>query len=256
MYETLKLSKEGPVATLELQRGDAGNGFDETLHREFSEALVELKTAADIRVVLLSAAGPMFSAGGDLEYIERLSADAELRERTHCEGLAAFSALLEMPVPIVAAVHGHAVGFGATIVSACDVSVAWRKAKLGDPHVLVGLVAGDGGVLSWSAAVGYNRARRLLLTGDTITADLAHDFGLITDLVDRPEDALPQARAIAERIASLSPVAVRGTKRAFIALAKAQNGDALEVSLREEVASLTSAELQAVLSVLKNNKRT
>jgi len=246
---------EGPIASLELGRGEVGNGFDETLHREFSEALVALRMAAHVRVVLLSAAGPMFSAGGDIEYIERLSVDHELRERTQREGLSAFTSLLEMPVPIVAAIQGHAVGFGATIATACDVSVAWRGAKLGDPHVLVGLVAGDGGVLSWTAAAGYNRARRMLLTGESITAEAAYDFGLITDLVDSPEAALPQARRIAERIAALSPVAVRGTKRAFIAAAKARNGSALEVSLLEEIASLTSPELQAVLSAIKGKRQ-
>lgn len=254
-YESLRLTTtDGPVATLELCRGDANNAFDETLHREFSEALRELTQARDIRVVLLSGQGRMFSAGGGLDYIERLRADPVLRRRTQQEGHDAFTALVEMPVPIVAAIQGHAIGFGATIVTACDVTVAYRQAKLGDPHVQIGLVAGDGGVLSWTAAAGLNRARRMLLTGDTVTAEQAYGFGLITDLVDAPEAALPEARKIAERIAALPPIAVQGTKRAFNALAKATNGNVLDLSLMAEVACLSTEDIAEALRASRERR--
>ena len=125
--------------------------------------------------------------------------------------------------------------------------VAWQDAKLADPHVRGGLVAGDGGVLSWSAAAGVNRAKRMLLTGDSITAREAHQFGLVTDLVATPEEAYPTALALAQRIAALPPLAVQGTKRAFNALAKQRNNAALEVSLLAEIASITSDDLEEAL---------
>jgi enoyl-CoA hydratase len=159
-----------------------------------------------------------------------------------------------MPVPVVVAVQGHAIGLGATIVSACDVSVAWRHARISDPHVHVGLVAGDGGVLGWSAAVGYNRARRMLLTGDAITAEQAYDFGLITDLVDTPEAALGEARRIAEQIARLPPVAVQGTKKVFNALARLNLANVLDISLMAEMASVTSEDLQEALRAVQEKR--
>jgi enoyl-CoA hydratase len=250
----LQLSADGPIATLELQRAEAKNAFDEGLHRELAAALEHLRQMSSIRVVLLHAAGSVFSAGGAFEYIEQLRSDPELRRRTCTEGYGIFSSLVLMPVPVVVAVQGHAVGLGATIVSACDVSVAWRHAKISDPHVHVGLVAGDGGVLGWSAAVGYNRARRMLLTGDAITAEQAHHFGLITDLVDTPEAALSEARRIAEQIARLPPVAVQGTKKVFNALARLNLANVLDISLMAEMASLMSEDLQEALRAAQERR--
>jgi enoyl-CoA hydratase len=254
MFNSLALSADGPIATLEFRRADDKNAFDESLHAEFAKAVVQLRQSPGIRVVLLHAAGRVFSAGGGLDYIERLRADPELRRRTHQEAHDIFSSLVEMPVPIVVAVQGHAVGFGATIVSACDVSVAWRQAKIGDPHIQIGLVAGDGGVLGWSAAVGYNRARRMLLTGDSVTAEQAYGFGLITDLVDTPEAALPEARRIAEQIAALPPVAVQGTKKTFNALARLSMGNVLDVSLMAEMHSLMSEDIEEALRAAKERR--
>ena len=254
MFTSLALSTDGPIATLELRRPDAWNAFDENLHREFAAAMLQLRHNTDIRCVLLHAQGPVFSAGGGFDYIEKLNADAELRRRTHKEAFDIFTYLTEMPVPIVVAVQGHAVGFGATIVSACDVSVAWKGAKISDPHVLIGLVAGDGGVISWTASVGYNRARRMLLTGDALTAEQAYNFGLITDLVDTPEAALPEARRIAERIASLPPVAIQGTKKTFNALARLSMGNVLDVSLLTEIASAASEDIKEALQAVKEKR--
>jgi enoyl-CoA hydratase len=157
-------------------------------------------------------------------------------------------------VPIIAAVHGHALGFGATIVTSCDVIVAWKDAKLGDPHVKAGLVAGDGGVLSWSAAAGVTRAKRMLLTGDSITAQGAYCFGLVTDLVDTPEEGYPTALAIAQHIAALPPLAVQGTKRVFNALGKHRNSVALDLSVMAENISIASEDLREALAALTEKR--
>jgi len=254
VFEGLILSLDGPIAKLQLNYADKGNAFDELLHSEFAKVLKALRENGDIRVILLHAAGRLFSAGGDLGYIQRLHDDPDLRRRTHREGYDIFTALTEMHVPIVVAVQGHAVGFGATIATACDVVVAWKGAKLGDPHVQVGLVAGDGGVLSWSAAAGYNRARRLLLTGDTLSAVQAYEFGLVTDLVDEPSDALKEATRIAEQIAALPPIAVQGTKQAFNALARVRNGNVLDLSLTAEIASVASEDINEALNAIQEKR--
>lgn len=257
-YSGLRLTVADHVAELQLCREASGNAFDESLHGEFAGALTQLRNeidgGADIRAVLIHAAGRMFSVGGDFDYIRRLGEDAALREKTSSEGEAIFAALTELPAPVVVALQGHAVGFGATVASLCDVVVAWKGAKLGDPHVQVGLVAGDGGVLGWTAAVGMQRARRLLLTGDTITAEEAHRYGLVTDLVDLPESTLPEARRIAQRIAALPPIAVQGTRRIFNALGRRHNGRLLDLSIAAELESAQSEDLREALAALREKR--
>jgi enoyl-CoA hydratase len=247
MYNKLKLTTGGPIAQVELCAPETLNAFDEQLHREFASALHELRRQPDVRVILMHAQGKAFSAGGDFDYIRRLHSDAVLRRRTQREGHDIFTLLHDMPVPLVVAMQGHAVGLGATIVTSCDVSVAFRQAKLGDPHVQIGLVAGDGGFISWSASAGLARAKRMLLTGKSITAEDAYRFGLITDLVDSPEATFPAALALAERIASLPPIAVQGTKLAFNNLARQMIAASLNVAVLAEMDSARSDDLLEAL---------
>lgn len=254
MQDGLSLRIDDVIAELQLQREAQHNAFDEALHRAFCLALRELRQRTDLRVIVLHAAGSRFSAGGGFGYIEQLRDDPVLRERTHHEAHEIFSSLLDMPMPVVVAMQGDAIGFGATIVTACDVSVAWRGARLGDPHVRIGLAAGDGGVLSWTAAAGFNRARRMLLTGDTMSAEQAYAAGLLTDLVDTADAALPEARRIAQQIAGLPPLAVQGTKRAFNALARQQNGEVLDASLRAEMDCFSSEDLSEALQALREKR--
>ncbi|HUQ14251.1 MAG TPA: enoyl-CoA hydratase/isomerase family protein [Novosphingobium sp.] len=240
----LKLSDEGAVAHLRLMRGALHNRFDEALHTLLADALAPLAGRDDLAALVISAEGRSFSAGGDFELMLRLNGSAELRERMRAEGLAIVERLLAIPYPVIAAVQGAAVGLGATLVAACDVQFAWREARIADPHVVLGLVAGDGGVLAWAQSVGLTRAKRHLLTGDPLTAEQAHAIGLISDLVERPEDALPAAMALARRFAAMPRAGVRGTKRAFAKLSRELYGPAFEQSLDDEVASMADDELR------------
>lgn len=254
-FETLALALDDTVATLELRRPDRGNAFDDAMHREFAHALTLLRAAPNIRVILLTAAGSVFSSGGDFDYIRQLRADAGLRAAAFREGSTIFDLMTTMHVPIVVAVQGHAIGLGATIATLCDVVVAWRDAKIADPHVRIGLVAGDGGVIGWTSAIGYNRARRYLLTGDSLTGAQAYEFGLVTDLADTPQEALEQARAIAARIAELPPMAVQGTRKAFAALARVRNGDAQAIAFEAEQVALMSSDLEEAMTAASQRRQ-
>jgi enoyl-CoA hydratase len=249
-FETLSLVFEGTIACLSLNRPDKGNAFDADMHREFPEALAIIAGNHDTRVVLLMGEGRSFSAGGDFSYIRQLRRDVDLRERSFNEGMEIFERLAAMRVPIVTAVHGHAVGIGATIVALSDISVAWKDAKIADPHVQVGLVAGDGGVIGWSSAIGFNRAKRYLLTGEALTGAQAYALGLVTDIADTQEEARAHARTLAERIASLSPKAVQGTKRAFNALAAVRNGEAQRLAFQIEHETLMGADLEEAMNAM------
>lgn len=239
------------VAEVTLARPDLLNRFDAELHRAFTDALDGLARRDDVRAVVLASTGRAFSAGGDFEMMRQAHEDAALRRETVDQGKRLFSAMLDLPQPLVAAVQGPAIGLGATVALACDAVVAARGATLADPHVNVGLVAGDGGCLVWPQAAGMLRAKRHLLTGDPLDAETAHRFGLVTDLVDEPEDAVPAARALAERIAHLPPLAVQGTKRVLQAQLRKQSAEALDLGFALEELTMASDDHVAAVDAFR-----
>ncbi|MFF2059906.1 enoyl-CoA hydratase/isomerase family protein [Rhodococcus qingshengii] len=233
--ETLRISREGAVATVTLTRPNEMNRFDVPQEAEFIEVLRYLRQAEEgIRVVILAAQGRAFSAGGDVGTVRKMAADFGARAKAVSQGLELMNELLSFPLPIVTAIQGAAMGLGANVAFATDIVVAWRQAKLADPHVKIGLVAGDGGAVLWPISAGILRAKRHLLTGDPITAEEGYAFGLVTDLVDTPEDVLPRAQELAEKIAALPPLAVQGTKAALNRLLGQRAGEVLELSLQLE----------------------
>ena len=219
------------------------------------EILLSIRGNHDIRVVLLAATGKAFSAGGDLSEIQALHDDADKRNRMLDIGIRLIEALIDLPVPVVVALHGHAIGLGASIALGCDIIVASRNAKLADTHVKVGLVAGDGGCLIWPMSMGLNRAKRYLLTGKMLSAEQAYEFGLVTDLVDSPEEVLPLATGIAEEIAVLSPLAVQGTKKALNQLTKARANEVFPIGMAYERVSIGSDDVLEALAVFREKRK-
>jgi enoyl-CoA hydratase len=136
----------------------------------------------------------------------------------------------------------------------CDVVVAARRAKLADTHVQLGLVAGDGGCLVWPQAVGMLRARRHLLTGDALDAATAFQLGIVTDLVDEPDDVMPYARGIAERIAALPPLAVQGTKRALNRVSTLRADEVVDLAFELEETTLVSNDLLEGIAAFREGR--
>jgi enoyl-CoA hydratase len=231
------------VAEITLCRPGLFNRFDDQLHVELTEVLGRIRRDHQIRSVVLASTGKTFSAGGDFDLMRAAQADVTTRLRIIDDGRRLLDALISLPQPLVVALHGAAIGLGATVVLTADAIVAARSATLSDPHVALGLVAGDGGCLVWPQAVGMLRARRHLLTGDPVDAETAHAIGLVTDLVDSPDDVLPAARALADRIAALPPLAVQGTKRALNRVTQLRAGEVVDLSLAHEETTLASQDL-------------
>lgn len=254
VWTALRLSAAGGVAEIALTRPELFDRFDEDLHVEFTEALRLIAGRADVRSVVLSSGGKVFSAGGDFAMIRAANADVRVRMRTVEQGRHLLDAVLALPQPLVVALHGAAIGLGATIVLASDAVVASRSATLADTHVAVGLVAGDGGCLVWPQAAGMLRARRHLLTGDPLDAEAAHAMGLVTDLVDAPQDCLPAARALATRIAALPPLAVQGTKRALNQVSAQRAREVVDLSFAHEETTLASADVLEALSAFEERR--
>jgi enoyl-CoA hydratase len=251
MSATLSITVDGSVAEITLTRPEVLNRFDAELHRDFVDALLEVRGHEDVRAAVLASTGKVFSAGGDFEFMLEMRADTAKRIRSLDEGRLLLNTLIDIPFPIVTALQGDAIGLGATVVLATDAVVAARTAGLSDPHVNIGLVAGDGGCVLWPAATGILRAKRYLLTGDRLPAEDAFALGLVTDLVDTADETLPTARALAARMAALPPLAVQGTKRALNRLLQQRAGEVLDLSITLEAQSMASDDLAEAISAFK-----
>lgn len=251
-FETLQLTVEKGVAEIRLARPDLLNRFDMAAHIEFVAALEQVANdIPGVRALILSAEGRAFSAGGDFEEMLQAHASRAVRNDMAKYAKLVFHGVAELPIPVISAIQGAAIGLGATIATLCDIVVAWKGAKIADTHVNVGLAAGDGGIISWSQSIGVNRAKRFLLTGDFITGAQAYDWGLVTELVDTPEAALPCARRLAERIAAMPPLGVSGTKRAFARITSMLAGQVLNQGLEFEMEAMASPDLAETVKRLQ-----
>jgi len=243
------------IAEITLNRPEKLNAIDDEMHEALLTAFLDVRRKTDIRVVLFRANGKAFSAGGDLDEVKQLQADAKKRSGMCDIGVRLIEALIDVPVPIVVALHGDAIGLGASVVLGCDIIVASKNARLADTHVKVGLVAGDGGCLTWPMSMGIHRAKRYLLTGKLLPAEQAYEFGLVSDLVDTPDEVLPAAEAIAGQIAGLAPIAVRGTKRALNQLVKARSNEVFPISMALELESAASEDLLEAVAAFKERRK-
>lgn len=201
------------VAELVLDRPKAMNAVSTEVARGLAEACAALAADRDVRAVVLSSTHERaFCVGADLK--ERNSfTDAELgRQRPHAR--AAYTGVLRLPMPTVAAVHGFALGGGFELALACDVIVADRTAVVGLPEVSVGVIPGGGGTQLLPRRVGAARAAELIFTARRVEAEEARELGLVDLLVEQGADG-PEALALARRIAANSPVGLRAAKRAL-----------------------------------------
>jgi enoyl-CoA hydratase/carnithine racemase len=202
------------VRTLTLNRPDRRNAIDDEVHRALVDALRAAAEAPDVGAIVITGAGPAFSAGGDLAHMRIMQSDRHVRRETLATGKELFDLLTTMTTPVVAAVNGPAVGAGCTLALLCDIAIVADDAYLADPHVNVGLVPGDGGAALWPLLTGLPAARYYLLTGDRIPALEAHRLGLIHQVTPHNE-VLQDAVALADRLAALPRPAVHGTKQAL-----------------------------------------
>lgn len=177
--ETIALTREGRVLVVAMNRPDALNAFDKIMHDEFSEALAFAHSDGGSDVIVLTGHGKAFSAGGDLAHIAANAAEPARFDHEIAMARRIVETLLEIEKPVVCSLNGHAVGLGATIVLLCDIIYAADGAKIGDPHVNIGLVAGDGGAIAWLQRIGLTRAKEMLLTGELVDAERATEIGLV-----------------------------------------------------------------------------
>lgn len=244
-YETIQIEKRDGIAVLTLNRPERLNAVNGAMHSELMQLFLDVQADDEVRAAVLTGAGRAFCAGGDFSGASMASKSGLTMMQ---EARRIVDNLLDLEKPIVAAVNGPAVGLGATIALTCDVVFAARSARIGDPHVKMGITAGDGGAVIWPLLVGPNRAKELLMTGDLITGEEAAAIGLVNHAVD-DDDALSEAVAFAERLAAGPSYAIQSTKVSVNKAVKAVANLVLPLSLAlEEVSMTTDDHREAVLA--------
>jgi enoyl-CoA hydratase len=210
MPQEIYIQADGPLRIITLNRPDALNAVDDALHTGLAHLWPRLSEDRGARAAVLTGRGKAFSAGGDFAYLQELGRDAELRAKTILHGREIVLGMARCRIPVVAAVNGPAVGLGCSLVALSDIVYMAESAYLADPHVQVGLVAADGGPLTWPLHTSLLVAKEYALTGARISAVRAVELGLANHVV---EDPIAEALACAKRIVELPRQAVEATKR-------------------------------------------
>jgi enoyl-CoA hydratase len=251
--ETIRLERDGDVlvATIDNPASDM-NTVDGVLHAELAELFRNLRRETSARAVLLTGSKKAFSAGGDFGWFPTLDSVARL-DHLRLDARQLIWDLLDVELPIVCALNGPAVGLGASIALLCDVVVMADTASVVDPHVRVGIVAGDGGTAIWPLLVGPSRAKQYLLTGDPVPAAEAERIGLVNEVV--PAADLPdRGRWWAHRLAAGAPLALRYTKIAVNAQVKRALLESFDLATALELTTFLSEDHQEALAALREKR--
>ena len=208
-YQTLGFDRSEGVLTITLQSDSPVNAVTEHMHRELSEVFADVRHETETSAIVLTGGSRAFSAGGDLVWLRDRA--PQYADKLFAEGRRIVLDMLEVRQPIIAAIEGPAIGFGATLALLCDVKFAAENAQIGDPHVSIGLVSGDGGAVIWPWLVGAGRAKRYLMTGDLVSGVEAERIGLVEEVVP-PGEAIAAATKFARRLARGHRKAIEGSK--------------------------------------------
>lgn len=236
-YQFLRIEKRDGICTITLNRPDVLNAMNEGLHRELEDIWIDVNDDDEVKAIILTGAGRAFCAGGDIRGMKEGELDPSKRMPLR-NGRRLLLRMLEVEAPVIAAINGDAIGSGASVALLADVIIAAETARIGDPHVRVGLVAGDGGAVIWPLLCGVARAKQYLMTGDLMSAKEAERIGLVNTVV--PKDALmAEAEKLARRFADGPTRAIRWTKYSINKMIREQLNLVLDTSLALE--SLTQA---------------
>lgn len=252
--DELRIEADGPLRIVRLNRPDRLNATNHELHAGLAALFPQLDADSEARVAVITGNGRAFSAGGDFGYIEELSNDPDKRRESLAHGRQIVTGMVGCRVPIVAAVNGPAVGLGCSIVALSDIVFIAESAHLADPHVLVGLVAADGGPVTWPLLTSLQLAKEYALTGEPIPAARAAQIGLANHVCPDGE-VLDRALDCARRIAKLPARATEDTKRILNMHLERAVLATLDFALTAEDRSFTSPELRANIARLASRDR-
>jgi enoyl-CoA hydratase len=244
--DVIQVDADGPVRVVRLTRPEQLNAVNEELHLALTRVFPQLSADPDARVAVITGEGRAFSAGGDFDFLDRMAKDRALRRDVIAEGRELVLNMIRCRVPVVAAVNGPAVGLGCSVIALSDVVYMAESAYLSDPHVTVGLVAADGGPLTWPLHTSLLLAKEYAFTGERINATRAAEIGLANHVC--PDDeVVPAALAAAAKIAALPQQAVEATKRVLNLHLERAVLATIDFAMAAETDSFDTSDLRATI---------
>ncbi len=254
-YKHLKVEcRSDGIAIVTLNRPQRRNAINPEMHEELETLFLQLPKDEAIRCVVLTGAGEGFCAGGDAQVLRKGEWRSEGQGIPLGEVRRLAMNILELEQPIVAAVNGDAAGLGATLALFCDIIVAADDARIGDAHVKMGMVAGDGGVVIWPLLVGMARAKECLLLGRWITGEEAQRIGLVNYAVPR-DQVMRKALEVAEEFAQGAPLAIRFTKFCLNKILREQANLVMDTSAILESITLKSEDVREAADAFLAKRR-
>lgn len=251
--DTIDIARRDDVVWATLAHpGSPRNAVDARLHHDLGTLFRWLKRLDDARAVVLTGSGPAFSVGGDMAWFPTLR-DPGVLDELRRDAKQMIWDLLDVEVPVVCGLNGSAAGLAASIALLCDVVVMADTAVIVDPHVKVGLVAGDGGAAIWPLLLGPLAAKRHLLLGEPLTASQASAWGVASEVCP-PHEVPQRAGEWARRLAGAAPLALRGTKLAVNAQLKRALLDSFDLSTALEIPCFLSHDHAEALAAMAEGR--
>jgi enoyl-CoA hydratase len=253
MPDELSVSADGPIRIVTINRPDHLNAANATLHRALVDVWRAIRADREAKVVILTGSGTTFCAGADFEWLREMHQDRDAQDTVIQEGTELLLELIHFPLPVIAAVNGAAVGLGCSVAIMCDIVLLSDSAHLADPHVSVGLVAGDGGAAIWPLLGSVIRLKEYLYTGKRILPHEAVSLGLATRVVPGA-DLESAALTLAHQLAAQPTRALQDTKKTVnLVLAQAAAG-AIQAGFAAERECMGSEEHGRALDRLSQAK--
>lgn len=232
---------EGGLRVITLNRPNDMNASTTEMLFAYPKLFRALAEDPEARVAIVTGAGRAFSAGGDMNHFVKTLDDPEFARAVQENARRTIHGFIDVPIPLIAAVNGPAVGWGATMATLCDIVLMSEKSFIAEPHINIGLVVGDGISVSWPLYTSLLRAKELIFTGDRISPQQAVEFGLANRVVP-PERLMEEARALAEKLMRQPREALRETKKIMNRHLHLSATQHLDVTLGRQLAATMSEE--------------
>ena len=253
-YERLKLSWPEPrILQITLDTPGKLNAADAAMHGELSRIWDDIDADPDVSVVMIRGAGDAFSAGGDLDLVQGITEDFEVRSRVWREARNMVYGIINCSKPVVSAMHGPAVGAGLVCGLMADISIAAKTARIIDGHTRLGVAAGDHAAIIWPLLCGMAKAKYYLLLCEPISGEEAERIGLVSLAVEEDE-LFDTALGVARKLAGGAPSAIRWTKYALNNWLRMM-GPTFDSSLALEFLGFTGPDAKEGLTALQEKRR-
>ncbi len=245
-------SKPNGVLLVTINRPEVLNAANARLHWEFTQIWPVVDADPKTRVVVVTGAGKAFSAGGDLSLVEDMAGNPDALTRTMREASDLVYNMINLDKPVVSAINGVAVGAGLVVALMADVSIIAETARFTDGHTRLGVAAGDHAAILWPLLCGMAKAKYYLLTADFIDGREAERIGLVTMCVP-PDQVMPKALDVADRLARGSQISIRWTKRALNNWLR-QAGPIFDQSLALEMLSFSYPDVREGVKAIREKR--